>query len=191
MNTLLESSWLTASEATTMGVFPATIDQCAFLDTVRLGVFGGRRESPLLVVRDVGKEPIAKRGGLYGWVERGVVESTGNRYELLYGALRMQKIIPPLVLTLRSDQKPVTVEDAIAAINAFCETVAPRVTVSQTELTFDLSGVSVDWFERSIFSSARRFVPYPSEEKKETLYVGGPTSPWHAYLPEDTEGDAI
>jgi hypothetical protein len=169
----------------TDGVFPAALNQCAFIDTLKVSIWGRRRESPLCAVRGVEKKPIASRRGKYGWVERGIIEATGNRYELVYGPLRLRKILPPLELILRSDQVPITVESAEAAIDAVVE-VGDRMIVSYVELTFDLTGRSVDWFEQSIFSSARRFVNLTNEEGRRTHYVGGTTSPWELRVYEKT-----
>ena len=167
------------------GVFPATLDQCAFVDTLKLSIWGSRRDSPLCDVRDVEKEPIGSRRSKYGWVERGTIVATGNRYELVYGVLRLQKILPTVELILRSDETPIRVADAVAAISSFCETVT-RVIVSYAELTFDLTGRSVPWFERGTFSSARRFVTLRDEQGRRTFYAGGPTSPWQLRVYEKT-----
>jgi hypothetical protein len=169
----------------TDGVFPAALDQCAFIDTLKLSIWGTRRESPLCAVRDVKKERIGSRRTKYGWVERGIVEDTGNRYEVVYGPRRLRKILPPLEIILRSDQSPVRVADAVAAISNFCDTVT-RVMVSYAEFTFDLTGRSVAWFEQCVFSSARRFVTLTDEDGRRTLYVGGVTSPWELRVYEKT-----
>jgi len=167
------------------GVFLAALDQCAFIDTLKLSIWGTRRDSPLCDVRDVKKEPIGSRRSKYAWVERGVIVGTGNRYEVVYGVLRLQKILPTVELILRSDEKPIKMEDAEASIYNFCETVT-RVIVSYAELTFDLTGESVQWFERSIFSSARRFTTLSDDEGRRTFYAGGPTSPWQLRVYEKT-----
>jgi hypothetical protein len=172
-------------EIAVKGVFPELVDQSAFVDTAKLSIWGRRRDSPLCAVRDVEKKPIASRRGKYGWVERGIIVGTGNRYELVFGPLRLQKIIPPLELVLRSDSTPITVEDAITAINALVE-LGDRVIVSQMELTFDLAGPGVEWFERRIFSSARRFRTLTDQKGYRTHYAGGPTSPWQLRVYQKT-----
>ena len=94
------------------GVFPAAVDKSAFIDTLRVSVWGTRRDTPISGVRDLVKEPIGGKRSKYGWIDRGIFVSTGNRYELVYGPLRSRGILPPIVLTLRSDQTPITVEEA-------------------------------------------------------------------------------
>jgi hypothetical protein len=177
----MEPKLITTAE----GVFPAALDRCAFVDTLKLSLWGSRRDSPLCDVRDVKKEPIGSRRSKYGWVERGTIVSTGNRYEVVYGVLRLQKILPTVELILRSDETPIRVAEAGAAIFNFCETVT-RVIVSYAELTFDVTGRSVQWFERSIFSSARRFVTLNDSSGRRTFYAGGPTSPWQLRVYEKT-----
>jgi hypothetical protein len=171
------------------GVFPAAVDKSAFIDTLRVSVWGTRRDTPISGVRDLVKEPIGGKRSKYGWIDRGIFVSTGNRYELVYGPLRSRGILPPIVLTLRSDQTPITVEEATEVINALCEGVR-RLLASQMELTFDLEGRSVEWFERRIFSSARRFRSLEDEQGRRTFYAGGPTSEWQLRVYEKT-GDVV
>jgi hypothetical protein len=162
------------------GVFPGLVDRRAFLDKVVVSVWGEKRESPdkLWVTRN---RPIGGANRNYARSERGVLPDSENPYELRYGTMRLQSIIPPMYLTLRSERTQVTSSDAAKAIEFLCEEVS-RATVSQVELTFDLSGVSVEWLRYRIFTRAKTFRRLRDENGRRTLYIGGRSSPWQVRI---------
>ena len=88
-------------------------------------------------------------------------------------------------LVLRSERTPVTINDAIAIMNALCRK-GWRADVAQVELTFDLTEVSIGLFWRGIMTRARRFVVWRNEDGQEAL-SGGRTSPWQLRVYQKTE----
>jgi hypothetical protein len=168
------------------GVFPALVDRAAFVDRVALTIRGEKRD--LLEeegVRNLTNQPIGGGSSLYARVQRGVLVATGNSFDLKYGRMRLQKNIPALVLVLRSDRTPVSVQNIVAATNFLCAK-GWTASVSQIEVTFDLTGLSVPFFERSILSSARRFRTLRDRDGRRTLYVGARTSPWQVRVYDKT-----
>jgi len=147
----------------------------------------GMKNEPLLDIDGPENEPIGRRQAKYGRVQRGTIRRTGNRFEVVYGALRLQTCLPQTLLTLRSDQTPITKRNMKEAILIICGEVR-KLTISSLELTFDLGGQSVEWFERRIVSSARKFKMLGDEAGKQTLYVGGPTMPWQVRIYEKRPG---
>ena len=166
------------------GVFPQFIDRRAFIDKIVLSIWGEKRAAPdnVWITKN---RPIGGSNRNYARSERGVLLDSRNPYELRYGAMRFQAILPPMYLTLRSERTPVTSSDTAKAIEFLCEEVS-RATVSQVELTFDLSGVSVEWLRHRIFTRARRFWRLRDESGRRTLYVGGRTSPWQVRVYDKT-----
>jgi len=158
------------------GVFPQLIDRRAFIDKIVLSIWGDKRTSPDNV-RITRNRPIGGKNRNYARSERGVLLDSGNPYELRYGPMRRKGSLPPLILVLRSERSPATVASALAAIDSLCEDVS-RTTVSQVELTFDLSGVSVEWLRKRVFTRARNFRRLVDASDRRTLYVGGRTSHW-------------
>lgn len=165
-----------SQRALSSGIFPQLIDRRGFIDKIVLSIRGDRRKLPK-IVKITGNRPIGGANRNYARSERGVLLDSGNPYELRYGTMRLQSILPPMSLTLRSERTPVTSSGAAKAIEFLCEEVS-RATVSQVELTFDLSGVSVEWLRYRIFTRARRFRRLRDENGRRTLYIGGRTSPW-------------
>jgi len=165
------------------GVFPIVVDKSAFIDTLKLGIWGERRPEPMGEIVGRENKPIGGKLSKYGRLDRGTFASTGNRYELVYGPRR--KFLPLTMLALRSDQTLVTRENTIEVFNALCQGVK-RVTVSQLELTFDLSGRSVKQLDQMIFTSARRFRTLEDEYGRQTFYIGAPTGRWQVRVYEKT-----
>lgn len=163
------------------GVFPNLLDRKAFFDKLVFSIQGMKRDSSGDAVRDLVNRPIGGSGRKYGRWENGVLAATGNSYDLKYG--RMKKILPPIILTLRSDGTPLSLENTIAAINLLCEDGWIALP-SEAEVTFDLSGLSVDFFERSLLTSARRF--RNEGRRMRTHYVGGRKSPWQLRIYDKT-----
>jgi hypothetical protein len=167
------------------GIFPSLVDRAAFFDKLVLSIRGRKRDSFGNAVRDPVNRPIGGTGRKYGRSENGVIAATGNSFELKYGPMRRQKFLPPMILTLRSDRTPLSRENTVAAINALCEG-GWMASLSEVEVTFDLSGLSVEFFKRSILTSARQFRTLRDEKGRRTHYVGGRTSPWQLRIYDKT-----
>jgi hypothetical protein len=171
---------------TVEGVFPALFNNRAFLDKVVVSIKGNKRDLSQLEVRRRVKRAIGGSGAKYARLEQGVLASSGNSYDLLYGPMRLVGILPSLVFTLRSDEAPVTVAEIVGAINGICEK-GWRASVSLVELTFDFAGLSTEWFRYRVFSSAHTFTTVSDENGNETHYIGGRTSPSQAKTYQKTK----
>ena len=167
------------------GIFPELVDRRAFFDRVVLTIRGRRKKLSGTAVINRTNLPIGGEKSHYARVERGVVAATGNSFDLRYGPLRLQKIVPPLVLVLRSDRTPISAENALAAVKLLCEK-GWTASVSQVEITFDLTGTSVGFFERNVLTPARRFKTLG--EGRLTHYIGGRTSPWQIRVYDKAPG---
>lgn len=169
------------------GVFPKVVNHCAFFDRVRIGIWGRKRPSPGDAVSNSENEAIGGEGSYYGRVERGVLTATGNPYELKYAVMRLRGIIPPVMLTLRSDRTPLTMANVLAAINALCEK-GWEAKISEVELTFDLTGTSVEFLRKSTFTPARKFPHCEDEYGRRTQYFGTRNSPWQLKVYDKNAG---
>lgn len=173
---------------TMTGVFSRYLNRNAFLDKVVVSIRGGRKESPQLAVRNKLNRATGGVGRKYARKQQGLLVSSENPYDLVYGPMRLVGILPSGVLTLRSAGSPVTIGQIEEVVGGIYDT-GWNASVSQVELTFDFTWLSTDWFWFRIFSSARKFVAWPDENAAEkTLYIGGRTSPWQAKVYEKTEG---
>ena len=166
------------------GVFPNLLNHRSFFDKVVISIRGVKKPAPGGAVSKRENKAIGGQGSYYGRVERGVLATTGNPYDLKYGVMRKRGIIPPLMLILRSDQTPLGTSNASAAINLLCEKNWTAL-VSQVELTFDLTGTSVEFLSRSVLSPARKF-PSIRGEFGQTQYVGTLKSHWQVRIYDKT-----
>lgn len=105
---------------TTGRVFRDLVDRRAFLDTVILSVGGTKIDSPL-GARVRTNRPIGGDNRNYARSERGVLFGDGNPYEIRYGAMRLTTILPPLMLTLRSERTPLSAATVIQALDRLCQ----------------------------------------------------------------------
>ena len=170
----------------TVGVFPALINDKAFLDKVVVSIRGSKRDVPMLDARQTVNRAIGGTEGKYARLEKGVLASTGNSYDLLYGRMRLGKILPSLMLTIHSDGAPVTVEEIQQVIEGYCRK-GWRASISMVELTLDLAGVSTEWLRMRVFSSAHKFASPRDDSGLETHYIGGRTSPWQGKIYQKTK----
>jgi hypothetical protein len=168
-----------------VGVFMNLANRRAFLDKLTVGIRGVRKEWAGPAVQLEPSEAIGGSGRNYARKQAGVT-ATGNSFDLLYGRMRLIGIIPSMIMTLRSDRKPITVEETTKAIDAVCKKEW-RAAISQVELTFDFTGLSIEFFHRRIFSSAHRFATIRDEKGRQTDYIGGRTSPWQVRIYQKTE----
>jgi hypothetical protein len=112
--------------------------------------------------------------------------SSGNPFDLVYGRRRLDAFLPALVLTLRSEGAPITVDEIENVINGYCEK-GWTASVSVVELTYDFTGLSTEWFRFTVFSSAYKLLTLQDKNGAETHYFGGPTSPVQEKVYEKTK----
>jgi hypothetical protein len=145
------------------GVFKVLLNEKAFLDKVVVGVKGIRKDQPSSSVKIGSNVAIGGFGRNYARKESGLVTASGNSFDLVYGPSKLIAILPPMMLTLRSDDAPITVKELTKAIDAICEEKW-KASISSLELTFDFSGLPIEFFRRSIFSTAHRYVSIRDEK---------------------------
>lgn len=159
------------------GVFRHLVDRAAFIDRVDLSLRGKRRRRPLGSVSIDRRFAIGSEKSVYGRATDGTCVPTENPFQLKYGVLRWPRRVPPMRLTLRSQQTPLSGAQAELVSNAFlCRGFKSQV--SRVEMTFDLTGTSVNFFRRNLQSTARRFRTVTDARGWKTFYVGGPRSHW-------------
>jgi hypothetical protein len=168
------------------GVFPRLLNQKSFLDKLVVGIRGRRKDAPGLAVEMTSSKAIGGGKAKYARMQSGVISASGNSFDLLYGPMQLTAIIPPLLLTLRSDAAPITVEEITEVTDAICEEKW-SASISSLELTFDFIGLPIEFFRRTIFSSAHRYRMICDEKGWRTYYVGGRTSPWQVRIYQKTE----
>lgn len=162
------------SEVDGSGIFEETTDKRAFFDRLVLSIWGERRKPKKSLVETIKR--IGGKDRAYARQQDGNLPS-GNPYALKYGLSGAMKYLPSMILTLRSEASPLTVIETIAALRSLCDDVT-RVLVSEAELTFDLSDISVDFFRQRVTSLARIFKQLRDDQGRETIYVRTRTSPW-------------
>jgi hypothetical protein len=170
----------------TEGVFGYLTDQAAFIDRVDLSLRGKRRRRPKGMVSVVRRFPIGGRESLYARAVEGLCPATGNPFQLKYGVRRWPGRVPPVRLILRSQLTPLSGAQAeLVSSSLMCRGF--RSQVSKVELTMDLTGTSVDFFEARLQTSARRFRTLRDIEGRKTYYVGGPRSHWQVRIYQKTD----
>jgi len=95
--------------------------------------------------------------------------------------------VPPYRLVLYSDQTPLSCAQVVLVLTSLMR-LGFRVQVSRLELTFDLTGTSVEFFIRNALTTARQRRILRDECGRRTLYLGGPRSHWQlcAYVKTDS-----
>jgi hypothetical protein len=169
-----------------VGVFPNLFNLRAFFDKVVVGIRARKKDVPGRAVQVTTSKAIGGAGRKYARKQSGVITASGNPFDLTYGPLQLKAILPALMLTLRSGAAPTTVKELTAAIDAICEK-GWRASISSAELTFDVTGLPIEFFRHSLFSSAHKFKRLRDEEGRRTYYVGGRTSPWQVRIYQKTE----
>jgi hypothetical protein len=167
------------------GVFSQTVNESAFVDKASISIRGSRREDSQLAVRDKVNRATGGPGQKYARTERAILLSSGNSFDLTYGPMRLIGILPPLVLTVRSDETPVTIVEIEEVIDGICN-VGWKECLSTVELTFDFTGLSTDWFWFRVCSSAHNYKTWPDKNGADTYYIGGRTSPWQEKIYQKT-----
>jgi hypothetical protein len=110
----------------------------------------------------------------------------GNGFQERYGVVRWRKRVPPIRVILYSNESPLSYAQVQLVLDALVRR-GYRAKVSKVELTFDVSGSTVLFFQRHFLTTARK-IQLRRNERGETLYVGGPRSPWQLRVYDKAEG---
>jgi len=162
------------------------VDRAAFIDRAEFGLWGNRRQRILRALRTLPSVPIGGPNRIYARSIRGVCRVTENTFEFRHGRLKPWPRIPPFRLVLHSNKVPLTGTQVDLVASALLRR-GFRATVARVEVTFDLTEASVRYFWRHVFSRARRIRMLRDRSGRETLYVGGPTSPWQLCVYQKTD----
>jgi hypothetical protein len=171
------------------GVFAHLIDLAAFIDRIRIGVEGVRREHPLPPItveqsfaiggpaHSDGHAGDSGQRRPYARAVNGICLRSGNLFQLRYGANRLFPNLSSLSLDLRSEKCPLTVEECDIVLRSLFR-AGFRKHVAHLEWTCDLSGTSVEHLANHYVSRATYFRELTDSLGFRTVYIGSPNSPW-------------
>ncbi len=159
------------------GIFEHLQNRATFIDRLELGVWGKRRARPSGTTRIVRTLAIGGPDRIYSRAAHGQCHATGNPFQFRYGVRRWFGRVPPYRLVLYSDQTPLTFAQVVLVMTSLM-CLGFRVQVSRLEVTFDLTGTSVEFFMRHALTRARRRRILRDQSGRRTLYLGGPRSHW-------------
>jgi len=159
------------------GTFDICTDRAAFFDKVAIGVYGRRRKRVSNSLQKSVNLPIGGLGRHYARSQHGVCKFSLNAFELQYGLLQnYPSHFPQARLIMRSEWMPVTGSGILLLVHHLFQKGATAYPAN-VELTFDLSGISVEHFKRACSAKVRtqRIIASSSGT---TLYFGSPRSSW-------------
>ena len=168
-------------------VFPELVNRCAFVDQVVFSLSGRMRRSTtgaLYIVRNVA---IGGSKSLYARAVDAKCSTTGNSVQVKYGKrgkIRDLLAAPHYRLLMRSEHRPITAAESMQTLGGFMRRGA-SVQVGMVELTFDLTGISVEELKVSCLTHFSRRVITDGEGRM-TFYVGSVKSIWSARFYEKT-----
>ena len=157
------------------------VDCAAFVDKIVLSIGGKLKQhfdDELVHVRSTG---ILHPGTIYSRCVRGVFGESGNPVVFLYGKAKKFDNVPAMQIVMQSTVIPVTAAQSTFLIRKITQN-AMKVTVSSLELTFDVTGVSVDYILDHLIHRARGGLRVLSKRRRKTIYVGSPRSKWQARI---------
>lgn len=166
------------------GIIPHTVNRFAHFDGVRISVWGRLRRDFGKQIKAVRNRPIGGHDSMYSRAIKGLLEATGNPFELKYGRhpSRPRPYIPPFQLSLWSEDLPVTWAEVSAAIDGLFAAVYSHK-VSLVELTFD-TDFAFEVLVRGFHTNARHFRKFEDDAGNRTMYIGSPRSPWQVRIYE-------
>jgi len=168
------------------GVFPHLIGHSAFVDRIGLSIWGRRRKRLPSSIQILDNPAIGGPGRLYARSIHASFLPTRNPLELRYGRTRPYPHVPQLRLFLRSEKTPLTAAQVIAALLALVRKNA-RIHLSVLEWTFDLDDFDFGYVRSHLVPGRRSLRKFSDDDKKRTLYLGCPTSPWQLRVYEKAE----
>jgi hypothetical protein len=168
------------------GIFHFLVNHAAFIDRAVISAWPDCtvRKSPLTGVANTG---ILRPGGFYARCLRGNWRITENPVQVLYGKACLFKRVPPLSITLRSENVPLSGAQAQICLREILAATGHRVELSLIELTFDSDRISVEDFDRFMVYRARTCRQLKDWQGSRTIYVGSPSSPWQARIYQKTD----
>ncbi len=167
-------------------VFHHLVDKAAFIDKMEIGLWGVQRQSVLPVLETEPSKPIGGKKRAYGRAIHGMCRATGNPFEFRYGRLNNYPQIAPFRLVLNSGRTPLTGMHVSLVAGALLRN-GYSSQPSLLELTFDVTGYTVGYFRQHLFTRARRIRQLRDPNGRETLYAGGPRSPWQLIVYQKTD----
>lgn len=167
-------------------VFEHLVDRAAFLDRLEIGLWGVQRQNVLPVLETEPSKPIGGKKRAYGRAIHGLCRATENPFEFRYGRLNNYPQIAPFRLVLHSGRTPLTGTHVSLVAGALLRG-GYSSQLSLLELTFDVTGHTVGYFRQHLFTRARRIRQLRDPHGRETLYVGGPRSPWQLIVYQKTD----
>jgi hypothetical protein len=159
------------------GIFEHLVDKAAFVDTLGLSVRGKRRKRMSNLLRILRTLAIGGKKRIFSTASHGLCTATGNKFQLKYGLLRRFPNAPDFKLILYANETPITLAHVVLILNCLFR-AGFRVTVSRLELTFDLTGSSVEFFRQRLMTRAKRVWARRDGQGRMTLYAGRRTSAW-------------
>ena len=165
-------------------VFPDLVDHAGLIDGIVLGVYGQRRLTPSRLVAISPSRPVGGPDRKYSQAANGICKPTGNPFQELFavmGRFRRFPRVPPVTVKIRSQAVPLSCAQ-VELVTAALMRQRYRLVVSAVELSFDVTGYSVEYFVKHIQTRARRFRILRNRQsgKIETFYIGAPASAWQA-----------
>jgi hypothetical protein len=158
------------------GIFLPFVDSIAFVDRLKVGLW--EKEVPITDCLDkVRNVPTLFKGGFHSRRISGFWKNTGNPVDLLYGRVNRFDAVPDMLLTLDSEQIPLSAAQTELIIRELCPSCKRRQ-ISSVEVACDLRGVTVCDFVRHGLHRARRRKFLEDLQGRKTYYVAARTSDW-------------
>jgi hypothetical protein len=160
------------------GTFSHCIDEAAFADTVEVNLDAEMGSNWQQVALNVRSLPIGGgKKSSYARERQAVLRDSRNRVAVKHGRMKTFPNMPRIKLRIHSERNPVTGMQVVNAVEALTQELR-QLAPSWIEMTFDLTGVSVNDIYNRVFSRAsfgRRFF---GPKGLETFYRGTRKSIW-------------
>jgi hypothetical protein len=156
------------------GVFPYLFNRASFFH--RFVICLDTEEQPVIEhFPNAVNRPGLSKNSFYSRYLRAVWEKNNNRFQLAYGRASRFAAVPDAILTMYSDEMPVTAAQA-DLLMAELFPGPKRTRVSEAEWTNDLEKVTVSQLIRQALPRARRTKFIEDLRECKTFYIGGRTS---------------
>ncbi len=162
-------------------IFPRLVNKAAFVDKIVLSVDGKLKSDFEYELLDPKNHGILRPGMLYCRSVSGIFELTGNPAVVRYGKAKKFKNVPAVQVVMQSEAIPVTAAQVMFLVKRLTSD-PPPITVSQLELTLDVTGTTIDYILQHLIQRARGDVRVLSDGKRRTIYVGSPRSKWEVRI---------
>ena len=154
----------------TPGVFPDLINNRSFVHRIVVGV---NTDEPPVIENFEGALNAAglSKNSFHSRYLSGVWPKNGNRFRLGYGKASKFSAVPDAILTMFSDEMPVTAAQ-VDLLLAELFRGQKKKRMALVELTSDLEGVTVNQLMRQVLHKARRTKFIEDSQGCKTLYIG-------------------